>query len=312
MIRVRRGLAHLRNGTLLNRLQQEWRQFITHKRLKWWESQVDKREHFETTIQRGVQIRLYFDSQLSRAIFCNRFEWQERDFLNAFLRPGDVFVDVGANIGLFTLIAAHCVGHEGHVYAFEPCSETHRRLVENVRLNQFSNVSTYQLALSNRSEQLDMTISRDGFDAWNSLAQPTAGESFAAEKVQCTTWDNFAQANDLVGRVTMIKIDVEGWEKHVLKGGEKALSRTDAPVLQVEFTEQAALSAGSSCKELYHLLEELGYQMFVYNAESRALVPDPVRESYPYLNLIAVKQPESVTSRLQRPAIERPFGRLQV
>lgn len=306
--RFKRALIHLRNGTLLNRLQQEWRQFITRKRLKWWESQVDKREHFETIIQRGVQMRLYFDSQLSRAVFCSRFEWQEQDFLNAFLKPGDVFVDVGANIGLFTLIAAHRVENTGHVYAFEPCSKTHCRLLENVQLNQFTNVSTHQLALSNCSDQREMTISRDGFDAWNSLAQPIAGKSFATEKVQCTTWDDFAQENDLVGRVTMVKIDVEGWEKHVLKGGAEALSRADAPVLQVEFTEQAALSAGSSCEELYHLLEDLGYHMFVYDALSKVLVPDPLRKSYPYLNLIAAKQPESVVTRLRRPTIERWFG----
>lgn len=299
MTRFRRGLAHLRKGTLLDRLQQEWRQYVTRRRLAWWESRAEKREHFETTIQRGVRMRLYFDSQLSKAIFCHRFEWQERDFLNAFLKPGDVFVDVGANIGLFTLIAAHCVGHEGHVYAFEPCSETHRRLGENVRLNQFTNVSTYQLALSNRSEQLEMTISRDGFDAWNSLAQPIAGESFAAEKVQCTTWDNFAQENDLVGRVTMIKIDVEGWEKHVLEGGTETLSRADAPVLQVEFTEQAALSAGSSCAELYRLLERLGYQMFTYDTKSGRIIPHALCKSYRYLNVIAAKKPARVLKKLE-------------
>lgn len=307
MISICRGLIHLRNGTLLRRLQQEWRQYIMRKRLECWEAQVGKKEHFAITLQRGVQMRLYFDDQLSRAIAYNQFERQEQDFLNAFLRPGDIFVDVGANIGLFTLIAASRVENTGRVYAFEPCSDTHRRLVENVQLNQFGNVSTYQLALSSCSEQLEMTISRDGFGAWNSLARPIAGELFAIEKVQCTTWDDFARKNDLIGQVTMIKIDVEGWEKHVLKGGTEILSRADAPVLQVEFTEQAALSAGSSCKELYHLLEELGYQMFVYNATSRTLVPDPVRESYPYLNLIAVKQLESVITRLRRPTIKRGF-----
>lgn len=296
--RLHRGLIHLYNGTLLDRLQRERRQYVTRKRMEWWESQTSKREHFETTIQHGVQMRLYFDSQLSKSIFCGRFEWQERKFLNAFLRAGDVFVDVGANIGLYTLIAAHCVGNTGQVFAFEPCAETYRRLEGNVQLNQFTNVSVYQLALSNCLGQLEMMISQDGFDAWNSLAKPIAGDGYVTERVDCTTWDDFARENELIGHVTMMKIDVEGWEAFVLKGGVKVLSRADAPVLQVEFTEQAALSAGSSCKELYHLLEDLGYQMFVYDVKSKRLIPDPLRKSYPYLNLIATKQPESVMARL--------------
>lgn len=298
-----RGLVHLYEGTLLDRLRQEWRQHAKRKRVVWWESQIGKREHFETMIQRGVRIRLYYDNQLSKLIYCHDFEWQQRKFLNFFLRPGDVFVDIGASIGLFTLIAAHCVGNTGRVYAFEPCSRTYHRLLASVQLNRLVNVSCYQLALSDRITQLDMIISLDGFDAWNSLAQPVAGESFAVETVNCTTWDSFVQEQNLVGRVTMMKIDVEGWETRVLLGGSETLSRMDAPILQVEFTEQAAQAAGSSCAELYHLLEELGYQMFVYDAKSRRLVPDPLREEYPYLNLIAVKRPEEVVSRLKKRSI---------
>lgn len=295
-----RGLVHLRNGTLLERLKLEWCQYIKHKRLEWWESQIGKPEHVVTKIQPGVRMRLYFDSELSQRVYCGDFEWRERQFINAFLRPRDVFVDVGANIGLFTLIAAHRVGNKGHVYAFEPCSKTYHRLIANVQLNRRTNVSCYQLALSDSVAQLNMTISLDGFDAWNSLAQPITGNSFAVETVNSTTWDSFAQDQSLIGRVTMMKIDVEGWESRVLTGGYEILSRIDAPVLQVEFTEQASRSVGSSCAKLYRLLEELGYQMFIFDARSRKLVRDSLRESYPYVNLIAAKRPEQIVVRLKK------------
>jgi FkbM family methyltransferase len=245
-------------------------------------------------------MRLYVDSILSQNLFCDDFERQERLFLNRFLRPRDVFMDVGANIGLFTLLAARRVGIKGHVYAFEPCLETHRRLLDNVSLNRFENVSCYPLALSDRAAVLQMKRSLDGYDAWNSLGQPTMGSSFAVEDVSAVSLDDFLQERDLVGRVTMIKVDVEGWETRVLAGGVAALARTDAPTLQVEFTEQAARSAGSSCKELYHLLEELGYGMFRYEPVSNRLVRDPLRPSYPYLNLVATKQPGTVDARLSR------------
>jgi FkbM family methyltransferase len=299
MLRIQRCLVHLRNGTLPERLRLEWRQYIKRRRLAWWESQVSKSQYVETTIQPDVRMRLYFDSQLSQRIYCRDFELKERWFLNAFLKRGDAFVDIGANIGLFTLIAAHRVGNAGYVYAFEPCSRTYQRLLANVTLNGLANVSCYQLALSDDATQLNMNVSLDGFDAWNSLAQPIAGHSFAVETVNCTTWDSFAREHNLFGRVTMMKIDVEGWETRVLLGASETLSRMDAPVLQVEFTEEASRAAGSSCAELYHLLEDRGYQMFVYDVKSRKLVRDPLRESYPYLNLIAAKRPEQVAARLE-------------
>ena len=75
---------------------------------------------FVMRLQPGLKIRLYGDSELCRLIYLGNFEATERAFLNHFLRPGDVFVDVGANIGLFTLIAAARVGPAGRVVAFEP------------------------------------------------------------------------------------------------------------------------------------------------------------------------------------------------
>jgi FkbM family methyltransferase len=250
-----------------------------------------------------VRMNLHLDSKLSELIYCGGFEEEERQFLKAFLRPDDIFVDVGANTGLFTLLAARYVGSTGRVYAFEPCRETHNRLLENVALNRFSNVRCHQSALSDSDKPLLMQVSLDGFDAWNSAATPTAGTSFSSETSGATTWDDFAETHHLVGRVTMMKIDVEGWESRVLAGGSRSLSRKDAPVLQVEFTEQNAQGAGSSCVDLYRTLETLGFHMFVYDAPSRRLVPDPPRQSYPYLNLIATKNPQEVNAKLRR----RPF-----
>src|SRR5262249_50498938 len=109
-----------------------------------------------TELQPNIQMRLYGDSELCRLIYCRNFEATERAFANHFLRSGDVFVDVGANIGLFTLIAADRVGPTGKVIAFEPTSTTFDRLLRNVRLNRFSNVQCVKSALSDRSGELDL------------------------------------------------------------------------------------------------------------------------------------------------------------
>ena len=134
-------------------------------------------------------MRLYGDSELSHLIYCRHFEATERAFLNSFLRPGDVFVDVGANIGLFTLIAAAHVLPTGKVIAFEPTELTYMRLGENIRLNNFSDVDCRKIALSDHAGYLSLIRSTDGFDAWNSFARPTMGKVLSEEKVEVIKWD---------------------------------------------------------------------------------------------------------------------------
>src|SRR4030095_11405574 len=119
---------------------------------------------------------LYPDSHLSQFICCEDYELTEREFLKRLLRPGDVFVDIGANIGLFTILAGRYVGAEGAVYAFEPCAKTYERLLANVELNRLTNVSCYQAALSNHTGCENMAVSLDGFDDCNSLAKPVFGK----------------------------------------------------------------------------------------------------------------------------------------
>ena len=292
-------MDHLRNGTLLGRIRGEWKEQRRRRRLSRWNAESGKREYFVFRIDRGIRMRLHFDSELAHLIYCDDFETRERHFMNAFLRPGDVFVDVGANIGLFSLIAARRVGKSGAVYAIEPAQRTFRRLQDNVKLNDFLNVQCFQSALSDESGEFPFYTSEDGFDAWNSIARPIAGKSFSREFVQCVTWDHFARNRALLGAVTMMKIDVEGWEVHVLRGANEALSGVNAPLLQIEFADTVAASAGSSCKELYKMLEDLGYHMFIYDPRKRKLIHDPLRESYPYVNLIATKKPEEAAIRLR-------------
>jgi FkbM family methyltransferase len=294
-----RTWRHIRGGTLIKRIGEQYTSFVYQKRLTLWNKRVGA--HVDTVIRLGpkLKMKLYHDSQLSQFIFCNSFEQPEQKFLQAFLRTDDIFVDVGANIGLFTLLAAQRVGCRGRVFTFEPSQSTFQRLKDNIHLNKLQNVKCYQLALSEREEMLSFTIALDGWDAWNSLAHPTAGTTFTTETVKCITWDQVTEREGLVGKVALMKIDVEGWETHVLRGAKNTLSRDDAPTLLIEFTEAAAQNAGTTCAALYRELESLGYQLYVFDASTNTLKPDPLRDSYPYINLVAVKCIDAVRMRLQ-------------
>ena len=291
-----------------DRVRFGFRQYRLKGRKLRWQLLASRNGSLVSELQPGLKMRLYGDSELCHLIYCRHFEANEREFLNRFLRPGDVFVDVGANIGLFTLIAAERTGLQGKVLAFEPTAKTFGRLVENVRLNKFTNVECLKLALSDSRGNLPLNQCSEGYDAWNSLAKPVSKGSLQPELVEAVDWDQFAQERDLIGSVTMMKIDVEGWENRVLAGGKQFFSRSDAPVLQVEFTDEAAEAAGASCRALYDCLQSYGYKMFLYDSGERRLVTESRREKYPYLNLLAAKDPEFVQRRLQSaacPEIER-------
>jgi hypothetical protein len=154
------------------------------------------------------------------------------------------------------------------------------------------------MALSDKVESRILFTSIDGYGAWNSLANPAAGEQRDREIVQCITWDKFSSDNHLTGKTTLMKIDIEGWELYALNGSEKTLTRNDAPDLLVEFTEINAQNAGTSCAALYNRLVEFGYKIYYIDISNRVLTYDPLRESYPYINLLATKRIDFVCGRL--------------
>jgi FkbM family methyltransferase len=261
-----------------------------------WQRIADTPRSLILRVGPRVHMRLYGDSRVCEMIYFGQFEQETLNFFNAFLRRGDVFLDLGANVGLFTLFAARAVRSSGHVHSFEPSSRAYGRLVENVVLNRLKNVSCLRVALSDVPGEADLKIATDRFDAWNSLGQPYMGGIAGHEAVKTTTLDRFAREHDLFGKIAAIKIDVEGWECHVLTGGVELLSRPDAPVLCVEFTEEAAHLANSSCAELYRALERLGYQIFSVGVGT--LVPFRFREQFPNLNLLAIKDLDAARRRL--------------
>lgn len=246
----------------------------------------------------NVCLHHYMDSLLAKYVFYGNFEQDELSFLKKVIRPGDTFLDIGANIGLFSLMASPLVASQGKVISFEPSSNTHQRLMENIALNKFTNVETHQIALSNQDATAELNITGGGFDAWNSLATPSEGKVVNTEEVKTMKLDSFVQNYPEVDKIAFIKLDVEGWEIPVIEGGKMFLGGKQAPHLLVEFTEENAQNAGYSCKQLYDLLVELGYSLYTYNDKTHRLIEEPLRERYPYMNIVATKSIEELTKRI--------------
>jgi FkbM family methyltransferase len=146
------------------------------------------------------------------------------------LRPGQTFVDVGANHGYFTVVAARLVGPTGRVFAFEPNPPVFEQLSEHVARNRLTNVTTERTALASRDGALELFVSACAGNSGLSSITPgshafTSGSLDRDSRVQvrATTFDRWRQERGL-DRIDLMKIDVEGAETLVLQGMTETLA----------------------------------------------------------------------------------------
>jgi FkbM family methyltransferase len=299
MSKIKKLIKHIKNGTLIERISESVLPALRKRRAAVWNQKTLKHPEVIKTVFPGVCMILYRGEILSKAIFIGNFERQEIKFLSKIVRPGDTFIDIGSNIGYYTVIAARLVGARGKVIAVEPVKKTFDRLNRNIQLNHFKNVSPYRLALSSTDGILPMNVSQDGYDAWNSLTKPARGDAYVVEEVQTQKIDEFVRTNHIDGIVKMVKIDVEGWESELIKGGSEFFARLTSPILQIEFNETALNSAGSSARQLFEQVIAFGYQFYAYDGNKNRLTPVEFTTDAMDTNLYAIKDINEVQSLLK-------------
>jgi FkbM family methyltransferase len=161
---------------------------------------------------------------------------QEDEILDQFNpKRGDTVVDVGAHIGLYSLIAAKRVGSSGKVIAIEPDPENFKILKKNIFLNQLSNIEPLECAVYSAREKLKLFLPEldQGRTIFNTVMQDRAGTSSNFLEVEANTLDNILVSIHTT-EVSWIKIDVEGAELEVLKGAVKTLSSNKNITLVIE------------------------------------------------------------------------------
>ena len=172
------------------------------------------------------------------------------------IQPRDICWDIGANIGFYTCFLAAQVEETGAVVAFEPAARTYGYLHENVSLNGFRNVTVVNKGIGDKAEQRHLHYSEAG------LAEGTASLKYtdrraASERVRLDTIDNLARELPIPD---FIKIDVEGYQLEVLRGGEHCL-RTHAPLLMAELKDVGETNR-AIFGEIEDYVAELGYQLY--------------------------------------------------
>src|SRR5438445_1625351 len=225
---------------------------------------------------------------VSRDLYLGQFEEDVTDFFVHYLRPGMVVIDVGANIGVYSLLSAKYVGERGAVHAFEPTPDTFAQLCTNAALNRLSCIRTNRLAVSDKSGTSSLYLYNQ--NAMNSLAmQDWVGSAVGQVQVDTVSLDEYVRAAEL-GRVDLLKVDAEGAELRVLQGAVELLERPKSPVVVCEFADKTTRNFGYEAAAIREYLENLGYRLFRWSRRSATLLPEPARADYElYANLICTK-----------------------
>jgi FkbM family methyltransferase len=237
----------------------------------------------------GLTIDLDLREQVSRDIYIfGATEPSLLRFLADALQPGDVFVDAGAHVGFFTLIASRLVGAEGAVHSFEPTPDTNYRLQANVQRNNLKNVNIYQAALWEENKTLQFNDFGAAYNAYNSFSAMRHADRPLVEPrvwdVEAVTLDNFCISRSL--KPSFIKIDVENAEYQVLSGSMNTL-RSARPILSIEMGDYIADDpAVHASAESLHVVSAADYCLFEL-LEDR-IAPHTISDRYSYSNIICI------------------------
>jgi FkbM family methyltransferase len=200
---------------------------------------------------------------ITQLLFKNQYEPATSWVFKQLLKKGDVAVDVGANIGYYSLLASSIVGETGNVYAFEPEPNNMRFLKQNIEMNEFKNIQTYQLALSDRIGEAKFHVSDD--DAMHSLVKTNEHTSSIA--VEVNKLDNIIK-----GEFKLLKTDTEGNELAVIRGAENIIKRSKCCLI-IEVYLKGIAAGGSTLEELWDYINSVGMKKFyVINEFKKSIV----------------------------------------
>jgi FkbM family methyltransferase len=191
----------------------------------------------------------------------------ERNSLQRIVRPGMTVLDVGANLGLYTVLLSRLVGPTGRVIAFEPDPHHVALLTKNCALNGCANVEAHNVALGSGSGRL--ALRRRFFNSGANTLGNADRKQFPTEvAVDVVSLDEFLP----MLRPDLVKIDVQGWEVDVLSGMQRTLAASPHIAIYLEFFPAGLRHAGRSPVELLDLLINQNFQLYLTDRSRHTLL----------------------------------------
>jgi len=242
------SLTHKIIQSLLSATKFPGRDFLIEKLPKWFIKPATGKVIVNTSFDFKINLDPVFDKNIENVIYERGvYEQGTVSVLQDFLNPEDTFVDVGANIGWLSLVGAKKVGKKGKVLSFEPVPSTNEVLKSNKELNQFTQIQLHEYALGNKEETVTIYPEKENRGGASILNH----QSNNGVKIEVKTLDSL----NLTTTISVIKIDVEGFELDVLKGGINTIKK-DKPKLIIEHSIDRNNTAEQY--EIYNWILDLG------------------------------------------------------
>jgi len=200
------------------------------------------------------------------------------------LKEGMTVIDIGANIGLFSLIAADLVGSSGRVIAYEPYPETFTAFCSNIALNQYQNITAVQSAISSYGGKLQISVCSDC--DLNTIVSSTNGDSI---EVSCETLDSSLEKLD-VNKCDLIKIDIEGAELFAIQGMGRTLTRNPKLSVLVELHDDQINALGGTREDILNFFLQNGFKLYELTIRQGKVVLHPIDQARFHGHLLCMRE----------------------
>jgi FkbM family methyltransferase len=190
------------------------------------------------------------DKYIGQRVALGKYEPYETKLILRQTKKGDVIVDIGANIGYYTILLADKVGKKGKVYAFEPDLTSFEILEKNIKANKLENIVAINVAIGSKNGKLELYKSKENFGDHKLYGK---GERKAVKVINL---DNFLEE-----KVNLMKIDTQGWEPEVIEGAKRIIKEWK-PILFMEYSPTSYREANLDREKMMMWLERIYKKFF--------------------------------------------------
>jgi|SRR3972149_1629278 len=210
--------------------------------------------------------------------------------MRKYINPGSNIVDIGANIGTYSIFFSDLTGSRGRVFAFEPDSMNLQYLKRNIKLNRVKNITAIRKAVSDRNGKAKLYLSEAL--TWDHRLFNPPGEKRKYEIVSQVKLDSLLVAK----KIDFIKMDVQGYEDKCLEGMQQIINKNKNLLIFTEFWPKGLKDAGTDPLGLINKIKSLGFKIYTVDALKEKI--EPLRninlilslKNYDYVDLLCIKK----------------------